>query len=161
MRIVFMGTPDFAVPSLQGLFDAGHDIVGVFTQPDRPAGRGKKLKPSPVKVLAERLNIPLFQPEKVKSTEAVKQLVVLKPQCIVVVAFGQILSKEILELPNYGCVNVHASLLPSYRGAAPIHWAVLNGEKKTGVTTMLLDEGLDTGDMLQKCECDIFSEATT
>jgi methionyl-tRNA formyltransferase len=161
MKLVFMGTPDFAVPSLQALQEAGHQIAGVFTQPDRPAGRGKKMMPSPVKVLAEKLNLPVFQPLKIKTPEAIDSIRKLEPECIVVVAYGQILSPEILNLPPYGCINVHASLLPSYRGAAPIHWAVLNGEQKTGVTTMLMDEGLDTGDMLLAAEYPISSTATT
>jgi methionyl-tRNA formyltransferase len=156
-----MGTPNFAVPSLQALYGAGHNIVGVFTQPDRPAGRGKKVTASPIKVLAENLNLPVFQPLKIKAVETVDLLKQLKPECIIVVAYGQILSKEILELPAYGCINLHASLLPAYRGAAPIHWAVIYGESKTGVTTMLMDEGLDTGDMLMTREYRISSSAHT
>ena len=161
MRLVFMGTPDFALPSLQALYDAGHEIVGVFTQPDRPAGRGKKVTASPVKLLAERLQLPVFQPDRLKTPANVELLKELAPECIVVVAYGQILSKEILDIPRYGCINVHASLLPAYRGAAPIHWAVINGETKTGVTTMLMDEGLDTGDILLSAEYEISSTATT
>lgn len=161
MRIVFMGTPDFAVPCLRALVNAGHEVVGVFTQPDRPAGRGKNLKASPVKMAAEELNLQVYQPEKIKTLESIQSLRDLAPQCIVVVAYGQILSKEILQLPSEGCINVHASLLPTYRGAAPIHWAVLRGEKVTGVTTMLMDEGLDTGDMLLKKEIKISEEITT
>ncbi|EGW38654.1 methionyl-tRNA formyltransferase [Desulfosporosinus sp. OT] len=161
MRLVFMGTPDFAVPSLQALVKGGHEVVGVFTQPDRPAGRGKNLKPSPVKVAAEELGLPIFQPEKIKTPEGIQQLRALAPESIIVVAYGQILSREILQLPSKGCINVHASLLPSYRGAAPIHWAVMKGETHTGVTTMLMDEGLDTGDMLLKGEILISNEATT
>lgn len=160
MRLIFMGTPDFAVPSLKALYETGHEILGVYTQPDRPAGRGKKMKASPVKEFAESLNLPVFQPEKIKAPESVRQLAEFKPECIVVVAFGQILSREILDIPFYGCINVHASLLPSYRGAAPIHWAVINGETKTGVTTMLMDEGLDTGDILLKEEYNISPDAT-
>lgn len=156
-----MGTPDFAVPALQALYQEGHDIAGVITQPDRPAGRGRKVTASPVKVLAENLKLPVFQPLKVKEPDAIDLLRKLEPECIIVVAYGQILSKEILELPRYGCVNVHASLLPAYRGAAPIHWAVLNGELKTGVTTMLMNEGLDTGDMLLTAEYPISPEVTT
>jgi methionyl-tRNA formyltransferase len=148
MRIVFMGTPDFAVPSLEILHQAGYEIAGVFTQPDRPAGRGNKLTASSVKQAALRLGLPIFQPEKIKSAESVDQLRQLRPDCIVVAAFGQILSKEILNIPEFGCINVHASLLPQYRGAAPIHRAVLNGDKRTGITTMYMDEGLDTGDIL-------------
>lgn len=161
MRLVFMGTPDFAVPSLRALVGGGHDVVGVFTQPDRPAGRGKKLKPSPVKVAAEELGLAVFQPEKIKTPEGIQQLRSLAPDGIIVVAYGQILSREILQLPSKGCINVHASLLPSYRGAAPIHWAVMRGETRTGVTTMLMDEGLDTGDMLLKREVSISNVATT
>ncbi|AFM42568.1 methionyl-tRNA formyltransferase [Desulfosporosinus acidiphilus SJ4] len=160
MRIVFMGTPDFAVPSLRALAGHGHEIVGVFTQPDRPAGRGKKLKPSPVKSAAEELNLPIFQPAKIKTPEGIQCLRELAPECIIVVAYGQLLSKEILDLPSRGCINVHASLLPSYRGAAPIHWAIINGEEYTGVTTMLMDEGLDTGDMLLKREIKISQKDT-
>jgi methionyl-tRNA formyltransferase len=156
-----MGTPDFAVPSLRALVSGGHDIVGVFTQPDRPAGRGKNLKPSPVKVAAEELGLPVFQPIMIKTSEGVQLLRTLAPECVIVVAYGQILSKEILTLPPKGCINVHASLLPAYRGAAPIHWAVMNGETHTGVTTMMMDEGLDTGDMLLKREVSIPEEATT
>src|SRR5680860_329279 len=161
MRLVFMGTPEFAVPALRALVSGGHDVVGVFTQPDRPAGRGKKLKPSPVKVAAEKLGLDVCQPERIKTPEVFHQLQVLAPESIIVVAYGQILAREILRLPSYGCINVHASLLPSYRGAAPIHWAVMSGESHTGVTTMLMDEGLDTGDMLLKQELFISDNATT
>lgn len=161
MRVIFMGTPDFAVPTLQALADSGQTIVGVFTQPDRPAGRGKKLKPSPVKVAAEELGLPIFQPETIKTNLWIEQLKDLSPEIIIVVAYGQILPKEILQLPNRGCINVHASLLPAYRGAAPIHWAVMSGETVTGVTTMLMNEGLDTGDMLLKKEIVISHESTT
>lgn len=161
MRLVFMGTPDFAVPALRALVSGGHEVVGVFTQPDRPAGRGKNLKPSPVKVAAEELGLTIFQPEKIKTPEGILQLRALAPEGIIVVAYGQILSSEILRLPAKGCINVHASLLPAYRGAAPIHWAVINGETNTGVTTMLMDEGLDTGDMLLKREIRVSNEATT
>lgn len=161
MRLVFMGTPDFAVASLRALVGGGHDVVGVFTQPDRPSGRGKKLKPSPVKIVAEELGLSVFQPEKIKTSEGIQQLQALAPDCIIVVAYGQILSTEILHLPCNGCINVHASLLPSYRGAAPIHWAVMKGEIRTGVTTMWMDEGLDTGDMLLRREIVISEDATT
>lgn len=161
MRLVFMGTPDFAVPSLQALFEAGHDISGVFTQPDRPAGRGHKMKASSIKILADSLGLAVYQPARIKTPEAVEIIKRLEPECIVVVSYGQILSKEILELPFYGCVNVHASLLPAYRGAAPIHWAIINGETKTGVTTMLMDEGLDTGNMVLHQPYEISREATT
>ncbi|HVJ50546.1 methionyl-tRNA formyltransferase [Desulfitobacterium sp.] len=161
MRLVFMGTPEFAVPSLQALVAQGHEIGGVFTQPDRPAGRGKKLKPSAVKVAAQELGLLVFQPERIKTPEVLAQLRELAPEGIIVVAYGQILSADILKLPPQGCINVHASLLPKYRGAAPIHWAVMKGETQTGVTTMLMDEGLDTGDMLLKAVYPISEEATT
>lgn len=161
MRVVFMGTPDFAVPTLNALAEGGHDIAGVFTQPDRPAGRGKNLKPSPVKVAAEKLGLSIFQPSSIKTQDWIQQLKDLAPESIIVVAYGQILPKEILGLPKHGCINVHASLLPAYRGAAPIHWAVMKGETVTGVTTMLMDEGLDTGDMLLKREIIITPESTT
>lgn len=161
MRVVFMGTPEFAVPTLRALVNDGQEIVGVFTQPDRPAGRGKNLKPSPVKVVAEELGLPFFQPEIIKTAEWIKQLKDLAPESIIVVAYGQILSRDILQLPSRGCINVHASLLPAYRGAAPIHWAIMKGETLTGVTTMLMDEGLDTGDMLLKREITISNQSTT
>lgn len=155
MKIVFMGTPDFAVPCLTEIIEKGHEVLSVITQPDRPKGRGKKLTPPPVKVKALEYNIPVFQPEKIKEESAVQKLRDLAPDCIVVVAFGQILSKEILDIPPLGCVNVHASLLPKYRGAAPINWSIINGEKISGVTTMYMDVGLDTGDMILKKEVTI------
>ncbi len=161
MRIVFMGTPDFAVPSLQALVHEGYEIGAVFTQPDRPAGRGKALRPSPVKAAAEALGLPVRQPEKVKDPAVLAELMTLRPDGIVVVAYGQILPPVILTLPPLGCINVHASLLPLYRGAAPIHWAVINGEKATGVTTMKMDSGLDTGDILLKQDFQIEPDATT
>ena len=148
MRIVFMGTPEFAVPSLQALLDAGHEVAAAFTQPDKPKGRKQILTPSPVKVLAQERGIPVFQPGTLRSPDAEKLLSELAPDVIVVAAYGKILPKAILELPQYGCVNVHASLLPKYRGAAPIQWAIINGEEKAGVTTMQMAEGIDTGDML-------------
>lgn len=160
MRLVFMGTPDFAVPSLEALIASKHNVIGVFTQPDRPAGRGKKLKASPVKTCALTHRLPVYQPERVKNPDAVVLLQALNPDAIVVVAYGQILSPEILQLPSYGCINVHASLLPAYRGAAPIQWAVMHGEKETGITTMLMDKGLDTGDMLCKARLPIPDDAT-
>ncbi len=154
MNIVFMGTPDFAVPCLQALIDNGENVQAVFTQPDKPKGRGYKMLPPPVKSLALTYNIPIYQPLSLKKGEdaenALNILKDLSPDLIIVVAYGKILPKEILELPKYYCINVHASLLPRYRGAAPIQWCVLNGEKETGVTTMLMAEGLDTGDMLLK-----------
>ncbi len=148
MRVVFMGTPDFAVPSLKALAEAQYDVAAVVTQPDRPRGRGKKETPPPVKETARALNIPVFQPLKIKDPDFISLLKDLNPEVIVVVAFGRILPLDILVLPQYGCINVHASLLPKYRGAAPIHWAIINGEKVTGITTMYMDEGLDTGDMI-------------
>jgi len=160
IRTVFMGTPDFACSSLQGLIDAGCQVVGVFTQPDRPSGRGRKLTPPPVKVLAEQRQIPVFQPERLRRPEAVEQLRQLAPDLVVVVAYGQLLSAEVLEMPRYGCINVHASLLPKYRGAAPINKAIVDGETETGVTTMYMDVGLDTGDMLVKKTLEIGADET-
>lgn len=150
MKIVFMGTPDFSVYSLQAMIDAGHEILLVVTQPDREKGRGKEVSYSPVKECALKNQIPVFQPLKIKSEESVKELLKYPADLFVVAAFGQILSKEILEMPRIGCINVHASLLPKYRGAAPIQWAIINGEKETGVTIMQMAEGLDTGDMISK-----------
>lgn len=155
MNVIFMGTPEFAVPTLKKLYENGHNIQLVVTQPDKPFGRGKKLKKSEVKEAAEELNLPVFQPDKIKSPENIEMLRKYNPDVIVVVAYGQILSKEILELPKYGCINVHASLLPKLRGAAPLNWAIINGDTKTGVTTMQMDVGLDTGDMLLKSEVEI------
>ncbi|HYF83171.1 MAG TPA: methionyl-tRNA formyltransferase [Clostridia bacterium] len=160
MRIVFMGTPDFAVPCLSILLAQKHDIVAVVTQPDRAKGRGNKLAPPPVKVLAEEVGIPVYQPEKIKTKEFTEILRNLKPDIIIVVAFGQILSQEILDIPPLGCINVHASLLPKYRGAAPINWCIINGETVTGVTTMYMDKGLDTGDMIIKKETAIGENET-
>lgn len=148
MKVIFMGTPDFAVGTLGALHAAGHNIVLVVTQPDRPKGRGKALAASPVKEAAEKLGIPVYQPERVRRPECVEYLRTFAPDVVVTAAFGQILPQAILDIPVYGCVNVHASLLPKYRGAAPIQWAVINGEQVTGVTTMLMDAGLDTGDIL-------------
>lgn len=147
MKIVFMGTPDFSVPALEELAKV-HQVAAVVTQQDRPKGRGHKMQYTPVKEKALELNIPVYQPEKVKNPEFVDILREINPDVIVVIAFGQILSKEILDLPKYGCINVHASLLPKYRGAAPIQWAVIDGEEETGVTTMYMAEGLDTGDII-------------
>ena len=143
-----MGTPEFAVPCLQSLLDEKFNVIGVFTQPDKPKGRGYVLTPPPVKELALKYSIPIFQPEKMRDGEAFNYLKKLNPDLIIVVAYGKILPKEILDLPKYGCINVHASLLPKYRGAGPIQWSVINGEKETGVTTMYMDVGLDTGDMI-------------
>ena len=150
MRTVFMGTPDFSVPALEALVKGGHQVIAAVTQPDKPKGRGKAVLMTPVKEKALEMGIPVYQPVKVREPEFVKTLADLAPDVIVVVAFGQILPKSILEIPRYGCVNIHASLLPIYRGAAPIQWAVIDGEKETGVTTMFMNEGLDTGDMLEK-----------
>jgi len=150
MRIIFMGTPEFACPTLQNLLDRGEDVIAVITQPDRPKGRGQQTLPPPVKVLAERHGIPVMQPLKVRVPEVVESIRALAPDLIVVVAFGQILPKSLLDIPKYGCINVHASLLPRWRGAAPLNWCIINGETETGVTTMMMDVGLDTGDMLVK-----------
>jgi len=149
-RLVFMGTPEFACPSLQKLIDRGEEILAAVTQPDRPKGRGQQLAPPPVKSLAEAHGISVMQPAKVRSPEFIELMQGLKPDLIIVVAFGQILPKALLDIPNHGCINVHASLLPRYRGAAPINWCIINGETETGVTTMQMDAGLDTGDMLVK-----------
>lgn len=158
MKIVFMGTPDFAVPCLDEIVRRQHLVQAVITQPDRPKGRGKKLAPPPVKEKALQYNLPVYQPEKVKDPNFIEVIKDLSPDCIVVVAFGQILPKAILDIPVYGCINVHASLLPQYRGAAPINWAIINGEFMTGVTTMYMDEGLDTGDMIIKKEICIYNK---
>lgn len=160
MRIVFMGTPDFSVPVLEALVQEGHEVVQVVTQPDKPKGRGKSVLMTPVKEKALALGLPVWQPERIRRPEAVEQLKKLAPDVIVVVAFGQILSRQVLDIPRLGCVNVHASLLPKYRGAAPIQWAILDGETCTGVTTMLMDEGIDTGDMLEKLEVPIAPDET-
>lgn len=160
MKIVFMGTPEFAVPCLQKIIDEGHEVIGVVTQPDKPKGRGKKLAMPPVKELALKYDIPVYQPLKAREESFVDTLKEMNPELIVVVAFGQILPKSILDIPKYGCVNVHASLLPRYRGAAPLNWVIINGEEKTGVTTMYMDEGLDTGDMILKSEIALDDEIT-
>ena len=162
MDIVFMGTPDFARASLEKLFDEGHNILGVFTNEDKPKGRGMKLTISPVKEFAISKDIPVYQPKTLKkNTEMIETIKMLKPDVICVVAYGKILPKEILEIPKYGCINVHGSLRPKYRGAAPIQWAVINGEKTTGVTTMYMNEGMDTGDMILKQEVEIGEDETT
>ena len=156
MKIVFMGTPDFAQKSLEALYNAGHEILAVVTNIDKPKGRGMKLVESPVKEYAKSKNLTIFQPEKVrKNIEFIEQIKKLEPDVICVVAYGKILPSEILEIPKLGCINVHASLLPKYRGAAPIQWAVLNGDKTTGVTTMYMDVGMDTGDIILKQEVEI------
>ncbi|GAA4871105.1 methionyl-tRNA formyltransferase [Paenibacillus vulneris] len=152
MRVVFMGTPEFAVPSLQALLDNGINVVGVVTQPDRPVGRKRILTPTPVKVEALKHGIPVLQPERLRRPESVEELKQLQPDLIVTAAYGQILPKSVLELPKHGCINIHASLLPKYRGGAPIHHAIMNGDEVTGVTIMYMAEGLDTGDMISKVE---------
>ena len=152
MKIIFMGTPDFSVGTFEALIEAGHEIVLAVTQPDKPKGRGEKVQYPPVKEAALKRQIPVFQPKRVRAPECIEELRKYDADIMVVIAFGQILPKEILEMTPYGCVNVHASLLPKYRGAAPIQWAVINGERVSGVTTMQMDEGLDTGDMLMKTE---------
>ena len=157
LKVIFMGTPEFAVPSLAALADKT-EILCVVTQPDRPKGRGHKLQPPPVKIFAEENNLPVIQPPKVKAPEVVEQLAALKPDLIVVVAFGQILSQEILDIPKFGCINVHASLLPKLRGAAPIEWSIIRGETVTGITTMQMNAGLDTGDILLTSEVKITDE---
>ncbi|GAA0857367.1 MULTISPECIES: methionyl-tRNA formyltransferase [Clostridium] len=160
MKIVFMGTPDFAVPSLKELINK-YGVEAVFTQPDRPKGRGKKLAFSPVKEEALKHDIKVYQPEKLKDEkEMIEMLKEMNPDFIIVVAFGQILTKEVLDIPKYGCINLHGSILPMYRGAAPINWAIMNGEKVSGNTTMLMDVGLDTGDMLLKDEVEITDDMT-
>lgn len=160
MNIVFMGTPDFAVPCLQKLLDAGYPVTGVFTQPDKPKGRGYKMVPPPVKELAMAHDVPVFQPTSLRSDESFEMIKNCAPDLIVVVAYGKILPKRVLELPKYGCINVHASLLPRYRGAGPIQWAILNGESETGITTMYMGEGLDTGDMLEQVKTPIGENET-
>lgn len=154
MKILFMGTPDFAVPCLDICHEMG-EVIGVITQPDRPKGRGKKLTPPPVKERALALGLPVFQPEKVKTEAATAEIEALNPDLIIVVAYGQILSKRLLSIPKLGCINVHASLLPKLRGASPINWSIVSGETQTGVTTMYMSEGLDEGDMIDKCYLDI------
>ena len=160
IRTVFMGTPDFALDTLRGLIESGVQMVGVYTQPDRPKGRGKKLAAPPVKELALEHDIPVFQPQKLRDDEAVKQLRSLSPDLIVVVAYGQILPQAVLDIPKHGCINVHASLLPRHRGAAPINKAIIDGDPTTGVTTMMMDVGLDTGDMLVKKSLSIHPDET-
>lgn len=160
MRVVFMGTPDFSVPTLEKIIEAGHEVIGVVTQPDKAKGRGKKVLFPPVKETALAHNLPVYQPRRARDPEFIEEMKTLNPDVMVVVAFGQILPKAILDIPKYGCINVHASLLPKYRGAAPIQWAVIRGEKVSGVTTMQMDVGLDTGDMLLKKEVLLDEEET-
>lgn len=160
MRIVFMGTPDFALPCLHALIDDGQEVVGVFTQPDKPVGRHAVLTPPPVKELAQSRGIQVFQPAKMRDGSALELLRSLKPDLAVVVAYGRILPRELLDTPRLGCLNVHASLLPKYRGSAPIQWCVVNGEKTTGVTTMYMDEGMDTGDIIEQTDTAIGENET-
>ena len=152
MKVIFMGTPDFSVGTLETLIEAGHEVVLAVTQPDKPKGRGGKMQYPPVKEVALEHDIPVFQPKKIRDPQSIEELRKYEADVMVVIAFGQILPKEILKMTPYGCINVHASLLPKYRGAAPIQWAVINGERVSGVTTMQMDEGLDTGDMIMKTE---------
>lgn len=161
MRVIFMGTPDFAVPSLQALLDRGDDICAVFTQPDKPKGRGHKLQPPPVKELALRHSLPVLQPDTLRDEVVQESIAELEPDAIIVVAYGKLLPSKVLSVPRLGCINVHGSLLPKYRGAAPIQWAVINGEKTAGVTTMFMAEGMDTGDMLLKSETEVGPEETS
>ena len=154
MRVVFLGTPEFGVPSLKALVESGYEVVGVFTQPDKPKGRGKKMQMSPVKECAMEYGIPVYQPVKIR-LDGVEDLRALNPDLCVTAAFGQILSQEILDIPTIGTVNVHSSLLPKYRGSAPINWAIIQGETQTGITTMMTDKGLDTGDILLQKEMEI------
>ena len=160
MKILFMGTPDFAVPSLEALLAAGHEVAGVFTQPDKPKNRGMKLQPPPVKVCALAHEIPVYQPEKMKDGTALAIVKELDPDLIVVAAYGRILPQEILDVPSYGCINVHSSLLPRYRGSAPIHWAILNGDRETGVTIMNMVLALDAGDILAQAVTPIDPDET-
>lgn len=160
MRIIFMGTPDFSVGTLEALVEAGHDVCLAVTQPDKPKGRGKEMQYTPVKEAALKHGIPVYQPKKIRDPECVEELRKYNADVMIVIAFGQILPKEILEMTPYGCINVHASLLPKYRGAAPIQWSIIDGEEVTGVTTMQMDEGLDTGDMILKTEVPITEEET-
>lgn len=160
MKVIFMGTPDFSVGTLEALVEAGHEVVLAVTQPDKPKGRGKEMQFTPVKECALKYNIPVFQPRRVREAECIEELRKYNADIMVVVAFGQILPKEILEMTPYGCVNVHASLLPKYRGAAPIQWSIIDGEEVTGVTTMQMNEGLDTGDILLKVEIPIEEKET-
>lgn len=160
MKIVFMGTPDFAVPCLEKLIDMGEQVVGVFTQTDKPVGRKQILTPSDVKVCSAGHNLPVFQPKTLRNGEALEILKTLNPDLIVVTAYGKILPEEIINFPKYGCVNIHASLLPKYRGAAPIQWSIINGDKITGVTSMQMDVGLDTGDIILQSETEIGENET-
>jgi methionyl-tRNA formyltransferase len=158
MRVIFFGTPLFAIPALEALFKAQEDVVAIVTQPDRRKGRDRLLSPPPVKELAAGIGVEVLQPSNIKDPAFLDRLYIMKPEIIAVVAYGKIMPAQILKLPPHGCINVHASLLPKYRGAAPIQWAIINGEKKTGITTMLMDKGLDTGDILLQEETDIYDD---
>lgn len=158
MELIFLGTPSFAVPTLEAIVAAGHHVLAVFTQPDRPKGRGGQVVAPPVKETASRLGLGVHQPERIRRPEVIEQLKQLNPDAMVVVGYGQIIPQSIIDIPRHGIINVHASLLPKYRGAAPIQWAIANGEKRTGITTMRIDAGLDTGDMLLKWETEIGPE---
>lgn len=160
MKIIYMGTPDFAVNALESIIKAGHEVVAVFSQPDKAKGRSKALVATPVKQKALEYNIPVYQPEKARDEESVNLIREINPDAIVVAAYGQILPESILNIPKYGCINIHASLLPKYRGAAPIEWSILDGEEKTGVTTMYMAKGIDTGDIIEKAEIEIASDDT-
>ncbi len=160
MKIVFMGTPEFAIPSLDMLLKEGYDVAAVVTQPDKPKGRGNKMSPPPVKEYAMEHGIEVLQPEKVKTEEFVEKIKAINPDLLVTAAYGKILPKSVLDIPKHGCINVHGSLLPKYRGAAPIQWSIINGEKVTGITTMYTDVGMDTGDMLVKAEIEITEDMT-
>jgi methionyl-tRNA formyltransferase len=159
-RLVFLGTPAFAVPTLESIVASGREVLCVVTQPDRPSGRGQTLSPPPVKEAALRLGLPVYQPERIRRPEAIERLAALRPDAMVVVGYGQIIPQAAIDIPPHGIINVHASLLPKYRGAAPVQWAIANGETRTGVTTMRIDAGLDTGDMLLKAETEIGAEET-
>lgn len=160
MRVIFMGTPDFAVETLRAILAAGHEVALVVTQPDKPKGRGRALQEPAVKQCAKEHNLPVYQPRRIREAESIEYLRQYRPDIIIVAAFGQILPKEILQMPAYGCVNVHASLLPKYRGAAPIQWAVIYGDKVSGVSTMRMDEGLDTGDVIETAEVTLAEDET-
>lgn len=160
MRIIFMGTPDFSVPTLESLVQSRHEVIAVVTQPDKPKGRGGAIQMPPVKETALKYEIPVYQPVRAKDPAFVEKMRALKPDVMVVIAFGQILSRKLLDVPKYGCVNIHASLLPAYRGAAPIQWAVINGDRETGITTMMMDVGMDTGDMLEKAVIELDEKET-
>jgi methionyl-tRNA formyltransferase len=161
LRIVFMGTPQFAVPALQKLIDSHHEVVAVVTQPDRPVGRGRKIQPPAIKELALAANIPVLQPEKIRKVDFDKTLAAYQPDAIVVVAYGNMIPTEVIALPKYGCLNIHASLLPRYRGAAPIQWAIINGERHTGVTIMQIDEGMDSGNIVAFEQVDVLDDDDT